>query len=58
MKRIKKIVDLWFDQSEEAICRRRGCDNCPFFFQVNPENQDAACKTIWLLFERAQKNLK
>jgi hypothetical protein len=60
MKRIKEIVDLWFDQSEEAICKRRyfDCNGCPFFFQVNSDNEDMACKTIWLLFEKAQSNLK
>jgi hypothetical protein len=61
MNRIKEIVDLWFDQSEEAKCKHRyqnDCNGCPFFFQPDPNKEDMACKTVWMLFEKANKNLK
>ena len=56
MQRIKEIVDLWFDQSEEAKCKELypdDCKGCPFCFQTNPEKEEMACKTIWLLIEKA-----
>jgi hypothetical protein len=58
MNKIKAIVDLWFDQSDEAKCQQLypDCEACPFFFQVNFEKEDMACKTIWLLIEKVNNN--
>ena len=58
--KIKEIVDLWFDQSEEAKCKQLypdGCNGCPFLYQPDPEKEDMACKTIWLLIEKAMQGL-
>jgi hypothetical protein len=55
VNKIKAIVDLWFDQSDEAKCKEifHSCEECPFFFQVDPQKEEMACKTIWLLLEKA-----
>jgi hypothetical protein len=53
----KEIVDLWFDQREEAKCRQLyPCTECPFYFHVSPWSGDMACKTIWLVIEKARSN--
>jgi hypothetical protein len=59
MNKINEIVELWFDQSGESKCQQLypACNGCPFCFQANPEKEDMACKTIWLLIEKAAKNI-
>jgi hypothetical protein len=60
VNKIKAIVDLWFDQSDEAQCKELvpSCEACPFFFQIDPQKEEMACKTIWLLLEKANNNQK
>ena len=60
MQKIKEIIDLWFDQSKEAQCKRlypNDCSGCPFYFQPDSEKEDMACKTIWKLIENAKGRL-
>jgi hypothetical protein len=60
MKKIKEILDLWFDQSDKAKCKQlypNDCNGCPFLFQPDVKKGYMACNTIWLLIEKAAKSI-
>ena len=56
MVKIKQIVGLWFNKSNEAKCKDLypDCNGCPFNFEANAE-KETACKAIWNLIEEASK---
>jgi hypothetical protein len=60
MNKIKGIVDLWFNRSEEAACKRLYPDDCkgrPFLFQPDSAKEGMACKAIWSLIEKSAQNI-